>query len=384
MRILLVSDSPFSISAYAQTALPLAHYLKSRHEIIYYGLSYQGIAMDFDGIRLVGNLGNNWNQILLQHYIDEYHPDIVLTIKDPIVFGTDMMKKLSVPWVAFSPVDTEPPSVALQNILNQAYRILTPTLWSQAALKALNIQSDYTPHWVDTKFFAVEGKGDFRKANHIPDNHFLVTVVGDNNEHPSRKNLDKIILTWVDFCLKHTDAVLYLHTDLSGNRGGHDLANLLNFHDVPKRSYRFTDQALYNAGMNVSYLRDLYQASNVLLAPSGGEGFCIPVIESQSCGIPVIATDWTALKETVKTGYIIDTEDAKNGDIWYVNPGGYRYRTSRYAIKEGLEQTYTMWKTGSLPSKYDVRERIMHYDIESVLPVWFKILEDIEKEISNA
>jgi hypothetical protein len=39
------------------------------------------------------------------------------------------------------------------------------------------------------------------------------------------------------------------------------------------------------------------------LAPSHGEGFCVPLIEAQACGTPVIASDFSAQSELVGAGW---------------------------------------------------------------------------------
>ena len=39
-------------------------------------------------------------------------------------------------------------------------------------------------------------------------------------------------------------------------------------------------------------LKSLYEECDVLVVPSRGEGFCLPIAEALMCGIPVIATAW--------------------------------------------------------------------------------------------
>jgi len=46
----------------------------------------------------------------------------------------------------------------------------------------------------------------------------------------------------------------------------------------------------------------LYNAADVFLSPSKGEGFGIPIIEAQACGAPVVVTDFTSMPELVRWG----------------------------------------------------------------------------------
>ena len=46
----------------------------------------------------------------------------------------------------------------------------------------------------------------------------------------------------------------------------------------------------------------LYTTFDVLLNPAMGEGFGMPIMEAQACGVPVIVTDFSAMKEVVRRG----------------------------------------------------------------------------------
>lgn len=57
-------------------------------------------------------------------------------------------------------------------------------------------------------------------------------------------------------------------------------------------------------------LAALYLRADVLLTLSDHEGFCVPVVEAMTLGVPVIASDRAALPDTVDdAGIIVDPED---------------------------------------------------------------------------
>lgn len=58
----------------------------------------------------------------------------------------------------------------------------------------------------------------------------------------------------------------------------------------------------------------LYSACDAFLAPSLHEGFCLPVVESMSCGTPVIAACATALPEVIGSGGVV--VDPYDSEAW--------------------------------------------------------------------
>lgn len=63
-------------------------------------------------------------------------------------------------------------------------------------------------------------------------------------------------------------------------------------------------------------------ALDVLLAPSRGEGFGLPLLEAQACGIPVIVTDFGSMAEVGAVGWKVSgqREYVPVLEAWYVAP----------------------------------------------------------------
>ena len=53
-------------------------------------------------------------------------------------------------------------------------------------------------------------------------------------------------------------------------------------------------------------VRDLFRSAHVYLTFSEHEGFCVPVIEAQSVGLPVVGSGATAVRETAGDGQFLD------------------------------------------------------------------------------
>lgn len=51
---------------------------------------------------------------------------------------------------------------------------------------------------------------------------------------------------------------------------------------------------IYNQTLSTAQLVELYQSSDCFVLPTHGEGWGMPILEAMACGLPAIATDWSA------------------------------------------------------------------------------------------
>ena len=69
-----------------------------------------------------------------------------------------------------------------------------------------------------------------------------------------------------------------------GLAGGWNLIKVLQSLGIPKDKVLLPNPQDYRFGMAKKDLAAIYTSMDVLLAPSYGEGFGVPVIEAASCG----------------------------------------------------------------------------------------------------
>jgi glycosyltransferase involved in cell wall biosynthesis len=388
MHILLFSDSPFATSGYALQAWDFAtRAVKAGYQVTYVGTTYHGREHLIDGVRIVGVVGDLMGNQALLPYIQLYHPDLLITFKDPYVYHPDVMKALPIPCAAIVPIDTEPVSEALRSILPHIEYPIALTRYGWQQLQDVGFNSMYVPHGIDTDLFSPGDKLAARAALDLPPNAFVASFVGANQSNPSRKSIDKIIAGFALWLAadyeserQHQDAILYLHTDLSNQRNGIHVGTLLAYTGIPEQNLRVTDQTLYMNGLPNEYLRDLYRASDVLLNPSMGGGFEITCVEAQSCGCPVIASDFTAMRETVWAGWkITPDESALFDSLEYSNElAAYRLRVKPTQVATALKQAYQERFNESL--RANARARALDYNAADVFQeYWIPTLKRIAK-----
>jgi glycosyltransferase involved in cell wall biosynthesis len=74
--------------------------------------------------------------------------------------------------------------------------------------------------------------------------------------------------------------------------------------DVRQR-VKFTNAHDTFKGLSTEGLCTLYNAADIYISTTGGEGFGLTLAESLACGTPVIVTDWAADAETVGDGGVL-------------------------------------------------------------------------------
>jgi glycosyltransferase involved in cell wall biosynthesis len=165
---------------------------------------------------------------------------------------------------------------------------------------------------------------------------FYALFVGVNNNLPSRKGIFELLAGWQTFKQSvTTPAHLYLHTSPIGAgqfTGVHIPAacQLLGIGD----SVVMTAEQDYLTGFKEAYLSALYAAADVLVLPSRGEGFGLPLIEAQAVGTPVITTDFAAGAELVGAGWKIEGEPEWSNQNALVMKAGIK------SLADALQQAY--------------------------------------------
>lgn len=279
MRILFVSDPPNIPGAYGIQGGQLAGWLHAHgHPVLYFGTTYYGAPFEHRGVTVVGGAsrGDLFGDTLIAHYAAQHEADIIVTLKDVHVYSPDTLRRLPRPWVPIVPIDTEPVSVAVKNQLAYATAPVALTRVGQQMLAAEGIRAFYAPHAIDTDFWCPGDRTAARERLGLPQDVFVAAFVGANNDRPSRKSIDQILLSWSIFLeqSEHRDAVLYLHTSLGTRYGGFNISAMIETIQLPPANLRATNQDAYDTGSILpEVVRDIYRAADVLVNPSMGGGF---------------------------------------------------------------------------------------------------------------
>lgn len=215
---------------------------------------------------------------------------------------------------AWAPVDHFPcPPGVVKFFDNSRSLPVAMSQFGEHAFKFAGLDPVYVPLAVDTRVYKPtpvldhpqHGEIPARDLIGIPDTAFLVGMVAMNKDPDDRKGFNEAFAAFAAFQRKHGDAFLYVHSDKNGMGTSFNLEELAAAHGINPNTLKFPDTYSYQMGWSAEMMAAAYSAFDVLLAPSHGEGFCVPLIEAQACGTPVICSEFSAQPELVGAGWTV-------------------------------------------------------------------------------
>lgn len=319
MKILWHSNAPWVSTGYGnQTAQVTRRLRDAGHDVAisaFYGL--QGSAEVWDGMVVYPQGMHPYgNDVLLAHaeqHFGRTDGGLIITLVDAWVLPTQMLREAHV--ACWAPVDHEPaPARVIGALRDSGAFPVAMSEHGQAEMNRNGLDAFYAPHGIDTSVLKPMDKQVSRQRVGLPDDKFVVGMVAANKGTPSRKGFGEAFQAFAAFHRKHPDTVLYLHTEAMGVVEGVNLIRLAAACGIPESAIVPMHQYHgFILGMPAEHMPYVYSAIDVLLNPSNGEGFGIPIIEAQACGTPVIVTDWTAMRELAGPGWKVD------GQKWWTS-----------------------------------------------------------------
>ena len=287
---------------------------------------------------------------------------------------------------AWTPIDHSPvpPGVIQFFVRNPEAVPIAMSRFGERELFAAGLNPAYVPLSVDTskyrpsEVFVHPHLGDIpvRKVFDLPDDAFVVGMVAMNKGWArDRKGFNEAFRAFAQVRRNHSDAILFLHTEKWGGAEGLNLIDLANTCGIPEHAIRWTDQYAYRIGLPPEMMAAAYNSMDVLLAPSHGEGFCVPLIEAQACGTAVIATDFSSQSELVGAGWLVkgqpEWDPAQKAN--YVCP-------SIGEIVRCLEECYSLPLEERRAMSVEAYRFGQGYDCDVVFDAyWLPLLERLEK-----
>lgn len=297
MKMLVLTDSPTLATGYGRVASALLpEFAKAGIVLTVVGRGFRGEEHSFP-FEIVGHEPSDpLAAEPTQRLIREWKPDLVFTIGDiwmvdflPQVAGRDGFR-----WLAYFSLDGGPVPLPWQDtIRDMDHPVVFSRFGRDLVVPVAGRPIAFVPHGVDSTVFApLEGKTEIQARNGF-DGKFVIGCVARNQ---ARKNLPALLRAFARFAEGKEDAVLYLHTTLS-DPAGWDIPVLLHRFGIKKITFFTGGVHDARCGVPDTLMARIYNLFDLMVLPTTGEGFGLPLLESQSCGVPVLVTDHSACPE---------------------------------------------------------------------------------------
>jgi glycosyltransferase involved in cell wall biosynthesis len=299
MRITWLTDMDRSSSGYGNLSVPLMTGLVKRgHRIICLGSGYRGEEHDHPfAVIPVAELGeaNGMIRNLIQ-----------LKEQDALVVALDINVQesfLRQPWkretryVGVFPVESDPISMSWAAVLHLMDARLVLSRFGLGEMQKAGVSGAVIPIALDTKAWRPAGadeRSQVRKLMGIRDDEFVILCVSENQE---RKHLSRTLEVFKAFRERPDvpPCKLWMVTRSKTSFGWRleDLA----------LEYGLSDSfALLEKGMPQKQVWTLFAAADCTILTSKCEGLGMVLLESMACGVPVVATDCSAVSELLEDG----------------------------------------------------------------------------------
>lgn len=312
MKILAISEFSQRGSGYTTIMRGMLREWERRlHEVVVLGFDYSGFEHDFKA----PVIPTDPNRIQAQTTMVSmgFRPDIIVVIFDlSIHHALRQLQQSGIPYVGVFAIEADPlvhPSDWSSTIDTMAVAFCISEfgtdLLTNVGIRATHLRLGIDDFW---RRPTPEERADARKRWNL--DGFVVFTVADNQE---RKNLPAHAaaisllagneITWPaemgqrqkPFKDDRFNVRWVLNTKRRPRQAGYTLNDLLDRFKIADRTLVLEHQV--NEGLDDERLRELYWASDAFLLLSKAEGFGLPVLEAMACGVPVVGTDCTGIKE---------------------------------------------------------------------------------------
>jgi len=299
LKILIASDYCGVSTGYGRVGCELARaILDAGHEVVYLGWSYDGGSHNFPFQVIQPTKEDYFGANILTQIIMEHEPDVFLSLGDPWMFEQYAALPVinDIYWWGYFPIDGLPIPRNWHGMIDKMDRIMVISKFAQQSIKEILPQREVSLlyHGVDTNSFyplSTEERDIIRKQNNLHDK-FAVLCVARNQP---RKNIPVLIKSFAKFAKDKDDVRLLLR--MNNQDAGWLISDLLERFKILDKSYII--EADPRVGVPIQALNQIYNTGDLFVLPTMGEGFGIPLLESQAAGTPILATDCSCIPELI-------------------------------------------------------------------------------------
>lgn len=289
-------------------------------------------------------------------------PDVVVMLHDPHLliqmlfenkYDTERVLLRYRPILTYIPCDGTNLPPAWPEILGNTTKITAMSEWGKSQYPG----SKLVYHGVDTDQFwpvkdrpitvssgvTLKSKRDCKKAFGFDPDGFLVLRVDKNS---GRKDFAATWQALVPVMKRHRDIQVHFHCTAKNADNGVNLYALYArsaAEGVDRDRFFNPDQHDTFTGWPQQDLNALYNAADLFVTTSRGEGFGLTIAESLACGVPVIGQNVSAIPEVIGPGGILIEPQRlvtvpSGEDVWLADVEAFSAAIERAYLSAGLRR----------------------------------------------
>lgn len=386
MKIMIHSNGPMVPTGYGrQTALAIEQLTGLGHEVAvscYHGVV--GSRIDWNGVPIYPSGQAPYGVDVLLPHANHFGAQLLITLMDtwtlmPILdhLAGSLREPGSPKFACWTPVDCDPISQGDRLVLSKSGAIpLAMSQFGQGAMQEAGLSGSwYVPHSVKTSIYhpIYEGGWSLREEIGTPADRFVIGIVAANRDM-FRKSWQEQFKAFEMHRRWWPDTELWVHTIANGTRGagGYDLRAMAADLGIAD-SVRWTDDYAQICGLLDDQDMALwYNAINYLSNCSYGEGFGLPIVEAQACGVAALATEWSAMTE-------LATETVGGQKWWNAVHHAWWMRPDVNQIYKAYNRYRERWRDGDVLAPHTLSGRVARFDVDYVAQNhWKPFLEALE------
>lgn len=300
-----------------------------------------GEGIDMAGIPTYPRINSTWGDDAMLFHGRYYDIPVYFTFHDVWVLNPQILQQMHNEGkrvIMYVPVDQDPVPPNVLSNLRFAYKIISLSKFGQKALMKNGFSSKLIVEGTDMNIFKPLDKAECRKIFNLPQDAFIVGMIGANKENPPRKGWQEALTAFKMFHDKHPES-LFFYLSNQDHPSGFPIRQFAH-HLGLDSCIGSVDPYLAVHHFGSKQVNQLLNSFDFLTHASLSEGFGLVIVEAQAAGCPVIVNRAQSQPELVienKTGLICES-DRK----FFTGAGGYYFMPSvdsLYACYEKLFRT---------------------------------------------
>ncbi len=256
-------------------------------------------------------------------------------------------------------------------VMSQYDRVLVASDWGAQVARRSGIECEWIPHPIDGDKFCwryEECSAPFRENDRGMLGVDGRIVLGCVMTNQARKDWPTAFATAALLAKKYRSKFLFwVHTDSPAFTPGSywNLHALAVDYGLPPECLRITITGTHTDSMMAAF----YNACDVTMLVSGGEGFGYPVAESLCCGCPVVTQDYAAAAELIPDAYS-DWRIPVNAFKLETNHNILRAVHSPYRWAQKIEELVELGRVEGDEWRAELADSMKHLHIGNLKAVW--------------